>query len=70
MPVSLAPQQGQVVGDEGQGIVDLVRDPGDKLPQGRELLGLHKLALGLFQFLIGPSRSSWNACCLDCVISS
>ena len=45
-------QQGQVVDDEGQRVVDLVGHPGGQAPQARELLGLDQRHLRLAQVLL------------------
>ena len=48
----VAPEHGDVVADEGQRVVDLVRDPGHHLAQAGELLGLHELDLRLLELLV------------------
>src|SRR5271157_1105528 len=48
----IAVEDDNVVEGEGQGIVDLVGDPGHHLTQPGELLGLHELAVGRFQLVV------------------
>ena len=56
----IALEDGDVVGDERERIVDLVRNAGDHLAHGRERLRLDELALGPLQLLV-RSWSSWCA---------
>ena len=58
----LALEDGEVVGDEGQGVVDLVGDPGGGLAQAGQLgllehpaLRLLQLAVGLLERLVGTA---------------
>ena len=49
----VALEDGDVVADVGQRVVDLVRHAGDHLAERRELLGLDELALGELELVVG-----------------
>ena len=64
----LALEDDDVVGDEGQGVVDLVGDPGGGLAQAGHLRLLEHPALRLLQLAVGdlegvvrPGSRSWQS---------